>query len=84
MLVGALTVTLFSTLRPTSTLALLRQRLSRTSEAPLAGMLQPYNIRVAHKPITTLRRLLANVKDKDKPEDRQEARSKAAIVRLLT
>ena len=47
-------------------------------------MLQPYNIRVAHKPITTLRRLLANVKDKDKPEDRQEARSKAAIVRLLT
>ena len=35
--------------------------------------LQPYNIRVTHKPITTLRRLLANVKDKDKPEDRQGA-----------
>ena len=33
----------------------------------------PYNIRVAHKPITTLRRLLTNVKDKDKPEDRQGA-----------
>ena len=32
--------------------------------------LQPYNIRVAHKPITTLRRLLTNVKDKDKPENR--------------
>ena len=29
--------------------------------------------RVAHKPITTLRRLLTNVKDKGKPEDRQGA-----------
>ena len=43
-----------------------------TSET-IARILQPYNIRVAHKPITTLRRLLTNVKDKDKPEDRQEA-----------
>ena len=43
-----------------------------TSET-IARILQPYNIRVAHKPITTLRRLLANVKDKDKPEDRQGA-----------
>ena len=43
-----------------------------TSET-IACILQPYNIRVAHKPITTLRRLLTNVKDKDKPEDRQEA-----------
>ena len=43
-----------------------------TSET-IARMLQPYNIRVAHKPITTLRRLLTNVKDKDKPEDRQGA-----------
>ena len=32
-----------------------------------------YNIRVAHKPITTLRRLLTKVKDKDKPEDKQGA-----------
>ena len=32
-----------------------------------------YNIRVAHKPITTLRLLLTNVKDKNKPEDRQGA-----------
>ena len=32
---------------------------------------QPYNIRVAHKPITTLRELLTNVKDTDKLEDRQ-------------
>ena len=39
----------------------------------IARILQPYNIRVAHKPITTLRRLLTNVKDKDKPEDRQGA-----------
>ena len=71
---GTLTVTLIPTLRPT--LALLRERLYRTSEAPLKllhDILQPYNIRVAHKPITTLRRLLTNVKDKDKPEDRQGA-----------
>ena len=39
----------------------------------IARILQPYNIRVVHKPITTLRRLLTNVKDKDKPEDRQGA-----------
>ena len=43
-----------------------------TSET-IARILQPYNIRVAHKPITTLRRLLTNVKDKDTPEDRQGA-----------
>ena len=41
-----------------------------TSET-IARILQPYNIRVAHKPITTLRRLLTNVKDRDKPEDKQ-------------
>ena len=50
-----------------------------TSET-IARILQPYNIRVAHKPITTLRRLLTNVKDKrettngkDKLEERQRA-----------
>ena len=43
-----------------------------TSET-IARILHPYNIRVAHKPITTLRRLLTNVKDKDKLEDRQGA-----------
>ena len=43
-----------------------------TSET-IARILQPYNIRVAHKPITTLRRLLTNVKDKDKLEDTQGA-----------
>ena len=31
-----------------------------TSET-IARILQPYNIRVAHKPITTLRRLLTNI-----------------------
>ena len=41
-----------------------------TSET-ISRVLQPYNIRVAHKPISTLRRLLTNVKDKSKPEDRQ-------------
>ena len=30
-------------------------------------------MRAAHKPTTTLRRMLTNVKDKDKPEDRQGA-----------
>ena len=39
-----------------------------TSET-IAQILQPYNIHVAHKPITTLRQLLTNVKDKDKPND---------------
>ena len=42
-----------------------------TSET-IARVLQPYNIRAAHKPITTLRRLLINVKDEDKPEERQK------------
>ena len=46
-----------------------------TSET-IAGILQPDNICVAHKPITTLRQLLTNVKDKDKPEDRQGAVNK--------
>ena len=36
-------------------------------------ILQPFNIRVAHKPITTLRQLLTNVKDKDEPRNRQRA-----------
>ena len=43
-----------------------------TSET-IARIFQLYNIRVAHKPITTLRRLLNDVKDKDKPEERQGA-----------
>ena len=43
-----------------------------TSET-IARILQPYDIRVAHKPITTLRQLLTNVKDKDEPSDRRGA-----------
>ena len=58
-----------------------------TSET-IARILQPYNIRVAHKPITTLRRLLTNVKDKDKPEGRQgevcKIKINAETARLLT
>ncbi|CAH3178855.1 unnamed protein product, partial [Porites evermanni] len=45
----------------------------RDTSETIERILQPYNIRVAHKPITTLRRLLTNVKDKDIPEDRQGA-----------
>ena len=43
-----------------------------TSET-IARILQPYNIRIAHKPITTLRQLLTNVKDKDEPSNRRGA-----------
>ena len=61
-----LTVTPVSTHRPTLTQALLQQRLYRTSETPLkltiARLLQPYDIRVAHKLIRRLH-VLTNVKD---------------------
>ena len=43
-----------------------------TSET-IMRILQPYKIRVAHKPITTLRHLLTNVKDEDEPNNRQGA-----------
>ena len=43
-----------------------------TSET-IVRILQPYNIRVAYKPITNLRQLLTNVNDKDEPNDRQGA-----------
>ena len=39
----------------------------------ISRILQPFNIRVAHKPITTLRQLLTNVKDKDEQRNRQGA-----------
>ena len=45
----------------------------RDTSDTIARMLQHYNTSVAHKPITTLRRLLTKVKDKDKPEDMQGA-----------
>ena len=37
------------------------------------NILQPFNIRVSHKPITTLRQLPTNIKDEDEPKNRQEA-----------
>ena len=40
-----------------------------TSET-IAQILQPHGIRVTHKPITTLRQLLTNFKDKVEPKDR--------------
>ena len=43
-----------------------------TSET-ISRILQPYNIRVAHKPTTTLRQLLTNVKDKDEHNNGQGA-----------
>ena len=43
-----------------------------TSET-IACILQAYNICIAHKLTTALWQLLTNVKDKDKPEDRQGA-----------
>ena len=43
-----------------------------TSEI-ISRILQPYNICVAHKPTTTLRRLLTNVKDWDEPNNREGA-----------
>ena len=48
----------------------------------IARILQPYNIRVAHKLITTLRRLLTNVKDKDKQEDKQGNSKQDQMLRL--
>ena len=57
-------------LTPTTTVTI--PYIKGTSEI-IARILQPYNIRVAHRPITTLRKLLTNVKDKDQPRDRQGA-----------
>ena len=61
--------------KPTRTLHLLLQRPYPTLRVLLrpSRVLQPYNIRVAHKPITTLRHLLTNVKDRDEPNNRQGA-----------
>ena len=37
----------------------------------ISRVLQSYNIRVANKPTTTLRKLLTNVKDREEPNNRQ-------------
>ena len=57
---------------PTSVTTATIPYIKGTSET-IARILQPYNIRVAHKPITTLRHLLTNVKDRDEPNNRQGA-----------
>ena len=57
----------------------------RGTSENIARILQPCNIRVAHKPITTLGQLLTNAKEKDKRETDKEqyTRSNAATARLL-
>ena len=47
--------------------------LHRETSETIARILQPYNIRVAHKPMFTLLRLPTNVKEKHEPEDRPGA-----------
>ena len=53
---------------PTSVTTATIPYIKGTSET-IARILQPYNIRVAYKPITTLRHLLTNVKDRDEPNN---------------
>ena len=57
----------------TGTQHLLPQWLIKGSSETISWILQPYNICVAHKPTTTLRHLPTNVKDRDKPNNRQVA-----------
>ena len=45
----------------------------RGASETITRILRPYNIRVTQKPMFTLRRLLTNVKGKDKPQDRPGA-----------
>ena len=45
----------------------------RGTTETIAHIVRPCNIRVAHKPMFSLRRLLTNVKDKDESEDRPGA-----------
>ena len=49
-----------------------------TSEI-ISWILQPYNIHVTHEPSTTLQHLPTNVKDRDKPNNRQGAVYKIKI-----
>ena len=39
----------------------------------ISHILQPFNIRITHKPITTLHQLLTNIKDRDEPRNRPGA-----------
>ena len=67
-------------LTPTTTVTI--PYIKGTSEI-IARILQPYNIRVAHRPITTLRKLVTSVKDKGTDKE-QFIRSNAATARPLT
>ena len=58
--------------RPTIVMMATAPYIKGTSET-IARILQTHGIRVAHKPITTLRQLLTNVKDRVEPKDRQGA-----------
>ena len=57
----------------------------RGTSKTIARVLQPYNICVTHKPITTLQRLLTNVKDKDNQgtDKEQYTKSNAPTAKLL-
>ena len=57
---------------PTPTTTATQPHIKSISEN-VSRILQPFNIRVAHKPITTLRQLLTNIKDRDEPRNRQGA-----------
>ena len=65
-------------LTPVTTLTIPYIKGTRTSET-ISQILQPYNICVAHKPATTLRHVLTNVKNSDKPNIRQGAVYKTKI-----
>ena len=47
--------------------------LQKGTAETISQILQPYNIRAAHKPKTTLRHLLTNVKDRDESNNREGA-----------
>ena len=67
-----LKLTLLNNRNPTPVTTVTIPYMKGTSES-ISRILQPYNIRVAHKPTTTLRHFLTNVKDKDEPNNRQGA-----------
>ena len=63
-------------MQQTGTQHLLLQWLYRTikgTSETISRILQLYNIHIAHKPTTTLRHLLTNATDRDKPNKRQRA-----------
>lgn len=57
----------------TSTITTAKIQYIRGTFQTIARILQLHNIRIAHRPIKTLQRLLTNVKDKNDPKDTQGA-----------